>query len=100
MRGYINNNNPTFVAQEPKDKRLETCMSWNVAAASEFLDVTQAALEQVRSAVGCCRGADLDGVLIRVDMIFQCLMWAEPVFLSSSNFSDLLSAVSDMINLI
>ena len=41
-----------------------------MAAASEFLDVIQTALEQVRNTVGCCHGADLDGVLIRVDMIF------------------------------
>lgn len=68
-----------------------------MAAATEFLDVIQVALEEVRDAVGCCGDADLDGVLVRLDVIFQCLVWTEPVFLPSRNFSNLTSAVSDMI---
>ena len=60
-----------------------------------FLDLVQKALHQVRGAMGCCE--DLDGVLIRLDAIFQSLMWVEPVFLPLENFSNLLSAVSAMI---
>ncbi len=60
-----------------------------------FLNLVQTALRQVRDAFVNCD--DLEGLLIRLDTIFQCLLWAEPVFLPSMNFSDLLSAVSDMI---
>ena len=48
-----------------------------------FLDLVQEALHQVRDAIGCYE--DLDGVLIRLDAIFQSLMWVEPVFLPSEN---------------
>lgn len=61
-----------------------------------FLNQIQDALQQVRAAIGLCD--DLDGLLIRLDSIFQCLVWVEPVFLPSTNFSNLLSAVSDMID--
>ena len=37
-----------------------------------FLDVVQVALQQMRDASRCCD--DLDGVLIRLDAILQCLM--------------------------
>ena len=58
-----------------------------------FLDIVQVALQQMRDASRCCD--DLD-VLIRLDAILQCLMWVEPKFMPSVNFSNLLSAVSDM----
>ena len=61
-----------------------------------FLDLVQVSLQRVRDGLGCCND-DLDGLLIRLDAIFQCLMWVEPVFLPSTNFSNLLSAVADMI---
>ena len=61
-----------------------------------FLDVVQVALQQMRDASRCCD--DLDGVLIRLDAILQCLMWVEPIFMPSVNFSNLMSAVSDMIS--
>lgn len=60
-----------------------------------FLDLVQEALHQVRGAISCFE--DLDGVLIRLDGIMQSLMWVEPVFVPSENFSNLLSAVSAMI---
>ena len=61
-----------------------------------FLDAVQEALQQVTE-VAELRSEDMDGVLIRLDVIFQCLASVEPVFLPSVNFSNLLSAVSDMI---
>lgn len=61
-----------------------------------FLDVVQAALQQVIDAAGFSE--DMDGVLIRLDKIFQCLTWAEPAFIPSVNYSNLLSAVSYMID--
>jgi len=67
-----------------------------------FLDMVQEALQQVRDAAGYCEDLngiqDLDGILVRLDSIFQCLTWVEPVFVPSVNFTNLLSAVSDMIN--
>lgn len=61
-----------------------------------FLDVVQAALQQVRDGLRSCH--ELDGVLVRLDTILQCLSWAEPVFVPSVNYTNLLSAVSDMID--
>lgn len=60
-----------------------------------FLDVVEVALQQVGDASRFC--GDLDGVLIRLDKIMQCLTWVEPIFLPSASFSNLMSAVSDMI---
>lgn len=57
----------------------------------------QAALQQVRDNHS---EDDLDGVLIRLDTVFQCLTWVEPLFSPSVHFSNLLSAVSDMISYI
>ena len=37
-------------------------------------------------------------MLIRLDAILQCFMLVEPIFMPSVNFSNLLSAVSDMIS--
>lgn len=62
-----------------------------------FLDVVEVALQQVRDTSCCCYG-DLDGALIRLDTVLQCLMWVEPVFSPSVNFANLLSAVSGMIS--
>lgn len=61
-----------------------------------FLDLIQEALQQVIDAAGCCE--ELDGVLVRLDVILQRLTWVEPVFLPSTNFSNLLSAISNMIS--
>ena len=60
-----------------------------------LLDAIQVALQQVRDALQW--SDDLDGVLIRLETIFQCLVWVEPIFVSYASFSSLLSAVSDMI---
>lgn len=59
-----------------------------------FLDAVQEALQQVRESFGRC---DVDGILIRLERIFQSLTWVEPIFSPSPNFANLLSAVSDMI---
>ena len=52
-----------------------------------FLDMVQEALQQVRDATGYCEDLngiqDLDGILVRLDSIFQCLTWVEPVFAPS-----------------
>ena len=63
---------------------------------TDLLDAVQVALQQVRNSVQQQRD-DLDGALIRLETVLQCLVWVEPVFLSSSLYSNLLSAVSDMI---
>lgn len=60
-----------------------------------FLGVVEVGLQEVRDTWCFC--GDLDGALIRLDMVSQCLMWAEPVFSPSVNFDNLLSAISDMI---
>ncbi len=66
-----------------------------MADLNEFLDSVEDALQQTREASQCY--GDLDGVLIRLDTILQCLTWVEPIFTLSTNFSSLLSAVSDLI---
>ena len=63
---------------------------------STFLDVVQVALEGLRGAMQ--QRSDLDGVLIRLEALLQSLVWVEPVFSPSLNFSKLLAAVSDMIS--
>lgn len=60
-----------------------------------FLDAVEMALRHVRDTL--CFGGDLDGALVRLDTVLQCLMWVEPAFSPSVNFANLLSAVSDMI---
>ena len=66
--------------------------------AQYFLDVVEDALLQVRTALSC--SIDLEGVLIRVDVIFQCLTWAEPIFSPSSNYTNLMFSISEMITCI
>lgn len=60
-----------------------------------FLESIETALQHVKDAVDTCE--DLEDTLVRLDSIFQCLTWAEPVFLPSVNYSNLLSVVSHMI---
>lgn len=62
-----------------------------------FLDAVQVALQGVVEVAAEFHCDEMDGVLIRLDVIFQCLTSVEPIFLPSVNFSNLLSAVSDMI---
>jgi hypothetical protein len=66
--------------------------------AQYFLDVVEEALEQVIRALGC--SDNLDGVLIRVEVIFQCLTWVKPIFSPSTNHSNLMSSLSEMISCI
>ena len=60
-----------------------------------FLDGVQVALQEANNALQQC--GDLDGVLIRLEALLQSLLWVEPVFSPSVNYSNLLAAVSDMI---
>lgn len=60
-----------------------------------FLDAVQTALQQVQDRADSLD--DPEGMLIRLDAVFQCLVWVEPVFSASTSFPNLLSAVSDMI---
>ena len=61
----------------------------------ELLDIVMLALQHIRDVHWCI---DLDGILIRLESILQCLLWVEPFFMPSDNFTTLLSAVSDMIS--
>ena len=67
-------------------------------ASEELLSGVEAALQQVREAVQ--RGGDLDVASIRLETVFRCLVWVEPVFSFVDGFSSLLSAVSEMMECI
>jgi len=77
---------------------LPRCFAFSVMAVAvlhSFLDSVQKALTQLWEAYSCCE--DLDGVLIRLDIILQCLLRVEPIFTLSVKYSNLWCAVSDMI---
>ena len=61
-----------------------------------FLDVMQEALQRVSDTWNELDG-DLDGILIRLDSIFQSLVRVEPLLSPSTSYSNLLTSVSDMI---
>ena len=60
-----------------------------------FLDLVEAVLQRVWD--NSRQREDMDGAVIRLDGLLQSLTWVEPLFMPSINFSNLLSAVSDMI---
>lgn len=61
----------------------------------QVLDIIQVALQHIKDVEW---SGDLDGILIRLESILQCLLWIEPLFLTSANFTTLQSAVSDMVS--
>ena len=65
-----------------------------------FLDTIQEALQQAWEASSSWDelDGDLDGVLVRLDSVFQSLMWVKPLLSPSVSYSNLLAAaISDMI---
>ena len=65
-----------------------------------FLDMIQGVLQRVVDTTHCLNHeleCELDGILVTLDSVFQSLVWVEPIF-SSTSYSNLLTAVSDMIN--
>ena len=65
-----------------------------------FLDTIQGVLQQVVDTTHCLDELDSeqDGILVTLDYILQSLVWVEPVFSPSTNYCNLLTAVSDMID--
>jgi hypothetical protein len=61
-----------------------------------LVDAVQGALELVKENVQS--NFDLDGARIRLETVYKCLVWVEPLFESLASFSSLQSAVSEMID--
>ena len=70
--------------------------------AFDLFDGIQVALQQVNQTAQRTvqRADDFDGALIRLETIYRCLVWVEPIFTSVAGFSGLMAAVSEMIDYI